>query len=274
MVWPLALLLAAQSVFPAKIVPKTPEPGLVLARVNGVAITAADAAPFLWEWRGKEVVEDLIAYHMALQEATKLGVSVSDEEIEKDIERRLGLIRQGLQQGQTLEDALQAQGFGRSRFYVRLKSEMLLDRIALATFQPTAWVRVSAIVVPVDAPSGAEVARATARANEAYEKLGAGGSWADVMAGYGLPSERQGLLDWMPIAEFPQPAQTQFASLARGGYTRPTQTARGIEVFRLDVRGAEATADELELLRQAHLARFRPAVVERIRRESKVERPK
>ena len=67
---------------PAKYRTTPPAGNTVVARVGGVDITAADVEPLLWEWRGQDAMQDLIAYQLVRAEAQKQRIDVAEKEIE------------------------------------------------------------------------------------------------------------------------------------------------------------------------------------------------
>lgn len=270
----LALGYAAfQAAFPNRHLKPPPNPTTVLAKVNGVAITAGDALAYLWEWRGDDVLKEMIAYRIAADEAAKLGVSVSDAEVDRAVDRILKAERETLAPGERLEDSLLARGFTRSRWFVRTRSELLLDRICLKSLDPKAWIRVSAMVfVPTIAgEAGTNVAEAAA--NQAIARLRQGVAWSTVFREDARDLRpRFGLEDWWTIAFFPEDARRKLGEAGVGGVVGPIRTGRGVEVFRVEGLGESAQGDERALLEHAHLRRNRDALIERLRREHKVER--
>lgn len=264
---------ALQASFPTRHLGVPPGPGAVLATVNGVAITSEDALAYLWEWRGNDVLQELIAYRIVADEAAKLGVTVTDAEVDRAVDARLKEERTALTPGRTLEDALQAQGFARSRWFVRLKSELLFDRICAKSLDPKAWIRVSAMVFQPTSPGEGGLGVAEAVANKAIERLRQGVAWSTVYAEDARDARpRLGLEDWWPTAFFPEDARAKLLEAGVGGVVGPVRTGRGVEVFRVEGLGESAKGDERTLLEHAHLVRSRDAVLERLRKAYKVER--
>ena len=62
---------------------KAPTPDTVLAKVNGIAIRAKDVEDLLWDVRGEEILNDVMFYQVAKMEADKLGIVVTNAEVEK-----------------------------------------------------------------------------------------------------------------------------------------------------------------------------------------------
>ncbi|MCW5943079.1 MAG: hypothetical protein KIS66_12665 [Fimbriimonadaceae bacterium] len=264
--------LAGQAQLPNRHLGAPPGPKTELVRVNGVAITGEDLAAYLWEWRGADVLQEVVAYRIAADEAAKQGVTVSDAEVDKAVDRRLQTMREALSPGKTLEDALQEQGFSRSRLFVRQKSEALLDRICLKTLDPKTWIRVSAMIFPPQGPGEAGLGIAESIAHKAIERLRQGVSWTTVYTDARDPRPRLGLEDWWPTAFFPDEARGLLLTAGVGAVVGPVRTGRGVEVFRVEGLGETAKGDERTLLERAHLTRNRDALIERLRSEYKVER--
>ena len=73
------LALQGQSQFPTKHVTPKPEPGKVIAKVNGQDITAAELEGYLWDWTAKAALEDLIVYKLVVIEADRLAIKLDAE---------------------------------------------------------------------------------------------------------------------------------------------------------------------------------------------------
>src|SRR5687767_4726488 len=81
---------------PAQHLPVKPLPGKDVARVNGVEIKASEVEPLLWDWRGQEVVEDLITYQLIRGEAHRNKVQLTELEVLKSLDDQLTAMKQTL----------------------------------------------------------------------------------------------------------------------------------------------------------------------------------
>ncbi|MBX3118044.1 MAG: peptidylprolyl isomerase [Fimbriimonadaceae bacterium] len=260
---------------PAKYQPSLPEPTKVVARVDGKDITAGELMPLLWDWRANEVLEDVIQLRLIKIQAEKLQVTVSQEEIESSLAKQLESVKANLQPGQDLEAYIREQGFPRSRLYLRLHAELLLDKIVLKSFDPNRYVEISTIIVRPKSEAASDLAEAIKKAQEAYDLLKNGSKWEDVLKRYANEPEAltaNGRLGWRMMGVFPKPVQEDLINIKAGDYTRPAQTQNGIQIFRLDRRGKDATGAELEDLKNQHRSEARATILEQIRKDTKIER--
>jgi foldase protein PrsA len=280
MLWqlPLLSLLAAQASLldvPARYLPTAPARDQVVARVNGVEVKAQDVEKLLWSWRGNEVLQDVVSAMLIQQEAQRVGAQVSDEEVEAELQAQLRGFEQQLQGQAPLDQALMDQGFPRSRLYLRIHTQMLADKIALRQFDPAEFVSISTIVIQPESEQASAVALAISRAEEVYQKLQGGLPWAEAVAQATTNEavrKNDGFLGWRQLSLFPQSARAEFATLRIGGVTKPVQTDNGIQIFRLEKLGRDASEEERVELREAYLSSARQALVQRLRSEAKIEK--
>lgn len=259
---------------PKRFVTQKPKPTAVLAKVGGVPVRASDIESYLWDWRAYEVVQDAVTHQMIAAEAKKQKVAATDAEIQKDLNRQLEAIRSQLKTGQTLQKAMLEQGFTRSRLYLRVKSEVLLNKITMKSFDPKGFVKVSTIIIRARSEQTAELAVAVRRADEAYAALKSGEPWNDVLSRYtDDPStlQSQGLLGWRDLGAFPPSVKQELQSLKPGGITKPAQTQNGIQIFRIEALGTSAEGPVMDDLKQAFLVGSRQKVLDRIRTQTPVE---
>lgn len=275
---PLALALLgiqAQALdLPKKFLSPRPKPAAVVAKVNGDPIRAQDLESYLWDWRAFEAAQDLTSYQMVAAEARRQKVSVTDAEVQQELDKNLEQLRKELRPGQTLQGLLLERGFPKSRLYLRVKTERLLNKLVLKAFDPKPFVRVSTIVVRPLTERATDVAQALQRADDAYNALKNGEPWGDVLARHtdDTPTlQNGGLLGWREIRAFPPTVQQEMATLKPGGFTKPAQTANGIQIFRLEAVGAGATGAQLEELRNAYLQGTRQKFFEDLRARTKIE---
>jgi len=277
---PFALLIVsasalAQVSIPAKYRTATPKSTAVVAKVNGTAITAADVEPMLWNWYGKQAIEDMMSYVLVTQDAAKRGIVISDAEVDKaihDYVLEVQKTRPGTEQDVT--NFLNSQGFTTSRLYVRLKSTLLIDRIVTADFHKDRFVKVATIIVKPASASASVVADAIKRCQSAYDDLKAGKPWDTVLMSMtndkGL-IESHGVIGWRELGLFPQSAQDEMATLKLGQYTHPVQTQFGIQIFRIDARGQDASATEIAQLKSSYITAARPSYMKDLKAKSSIQ---
>lgn len=261
--------LSAGSIKPA------PKPDAVVATVNGVPIKAKDVDDLLWSWRGQEVIDEIVGYQMALQEAKKRKVSVSKAEVDKELNLTLEQTKKTLPQGQTLEAWMHAQGFTRQRLFMRVATGLLIDKMVLQSFDAKAWVKVSTMIFrPFDASTGA-LSDAIGRADKAYGRLRSGEAWEAVLKS--VTNEEaairsNGLLGWRTLDLFPETVRVTLSTATPGTVAQPIQTQSGIQIFRFELRGTNAKGEELEELKASHIQAGRGLMLQELRNKTKIER--
>jgi foldase protein PrsA len=242
-----------------------PKSTQAIGKVNGKTITAAEIEPFLWEWYGKAAAQDAMAYVVISQEAQRRQLTVNDAEVEKQIDIEIAAMQKdpSATQSQTA-DVLSRQGFTRSRLYLRVKENMLLDKIILADFDKHKFVKVSTILVRTSGADAGQLAAAIKKCQDAYDQLKSGQDWDKVLASTTTDQKllsRKGALGWREVTVFPESVQKEITTLAVGGYTHPAQTSFGIQLFRVDAHGVDAKNDEIQSLKSLYLREVRPKVV-------------
>ena len=247
----------------------------VIAKVNGHPLTVGDIDPYLWDWRHKEVEQDFINYLMVKTAADAAGISVTPEEVQSALDAFLKRYQATLRPGQTLADALDAQGSSQSRLFLREESQLLLKKLMLKGFSSADYVKVSTVIFGGPADKGDLLAQDLKKANDAYSSLQKGGSWKAALAqGTTHPGadNPDGSLGWRPKSVFPKDARDQFAGLAPGGFTKPEQTPFGVQIFRLDELGANAKGQDASDLATYFLDSNRTSFLQQLRQRTKIER--
>ena len=254
--------------------PPKPLPDAVLATLDGAPITAAEIEPYLWAWKTRDVVREVADHRMVLEAATKRGVGASDAEVKARLQLQLTAIASNLPPGQTVEAYLEGRGLNVPHLAVLSRSAVLLDKIAEGEFKPSGYVRVQTIVVPTKGDTTDALSGAIRKADLAYAALQAGKPWEAVLKANGAdPSvaETGGLLGWKSLDLFPESVRAAFATMRPLGYTKPTQTPNGIQIFRLVARGEAATPAEAADLKRQFVEGYRAVILQRIRSEARIE---
>ncbi len=274
-----AAFLAGQAVFvlnvPGRLLKPVPTPDQVLAKVGGTPITAKDVEPLLWEWRGKDALQDLISLQIAQVAADKAGVTVSDAEVQARLDEVMEGIRTRLQPGETLEQAMADEGTSPSRLYLRLRAETLLNRLVLGSFHQPDFVKVKTLIVPLAGSETKDLKAAIQTAELAYEEATKGKGWSEAIRRFAEDEgarQSDGLLGWRHWDAFPEGLRTTVMALPQGGISKPAQTAHGIQMFLVEKLGKDAKGKDLEELREAFVRSERPDLVKKLRAEVPVER--
>lgn len=98
----------------------------VAASVNGKQINRLELIRELEKKEGKRALENLISEELILQEAEKRNVSVTNEEVDREI----GTIEKTIKnQGQNLDDLLTLQGLTRQQLNDEVRVQLVLKRL-------------------------------------------------------------------------------------------------------------------------------------------------
>jgi parvulin-like peptidyl-prolyl isomerase len=268
----LAAIVALQ--VPQKHLAPPPKPEQVLATVNGKPITAGQVAPLLWQWRGEEALQDLISYQTVVSEAHRVGVSVTDAQVEKALDEQLVMLKKDPQVGD-LDQWMRDNGFTRSRLFLRKKAELLLDELVAKGFNAQNYVKVSTIMIKPANEQATSLASAITKAQAAYDRLKAGESWDKVLPAYVTDAnviKSKGLLGWRSLDAFPDSVRRELGTLPIGSVTQPAQTQFGIQLFRVEARGGSATEQQLTELKAFYNQTARNDYLQKLRSSTKVER--
>jgi parvulin-like peptidyl-prolyl isomerase len=271
-----SLLPQFKSDVPAKYLVPAPKSTDVVAKVDGVEIRASEVEGLLWEWRAQEVAADLISYQVIKNAAVKEGVTATEAEVQKALDDQLAQFTPAVLQGKTLDQYLIENGFTRSRLWLRLRTEVLLNKIAAKDFKSDEYVKISTIVVRPVSTSTQALTDAAKKADLFYDMLTTKKeSWEKVLnmsTTDPRTQESKGLVGWRRIDAFPALVQEEFKTLKSGGITKPTTTANGIQIFRIELLGKNAKAQDLSDAEAVHVGSNKATVANRIRSEAKIER--
>lgn len=259
---------------PKRYLAAKPKPDAVLAKVGGVPIRAQDLEPYLWDWRAYEAIQDVLTFQMIATEAKRLKIVADPVAVERELNRQLEAAKTRLQPGQTVTQSLLEQGFPKSRLWLRIQTEQLLDKLVLQSFAPKNYVKVSTIIVRVRTGLTTDLADAIRRAEDAHTALKNGEPWGDVLSRYtDDPStlQNQGLLGWRELSAFPAVVQQEMGLLHPGGITRPAQTSNGIQIFRVEAFGKTAEGAQLQELKEAFKNGSRQKYLDDLRKRIKTE---
>ena len=270
-----AALFAQKGEIPDKYLLPAPASDKVVARVDGVSIKASEVEALLWEWRGQEALADLISFRMMKNAAEKMKITVSDVDVQKELDTQISQISPAATGGKPVDVYLLEQGFTKSRLWLRIKTELLLNKMASKDFAAADYVKVSTIVVRPESTSTAAMAAAAKKADVFYDMLNKGESWDKVLRLSTIDErtvESKGLVGWRRIEAFPFEIQQEFLKAKAGGFTKPKQTNNGFQIFRLEMLGKDAKDQDLADAETIHIQSTKPTIASKIRTESKVER--
>lgn len=271
--WALLALQTPVPDLPKQHLKAKPRATAVVAQVGNVAIKASDLERYLWDWRAREALQDLITHQMIVNEARRLKVTVTNAAVQKELDKQLAEVKAALPPGETLEASIRDRGFPRSRLFLRIKSEQLLNAIVLKSFDRKNYVKVSTILIRPRTEQASDLAEALRRAESAYSALINGEPWSDVLSRHTEDAgalQADGSIGWKEHGAFPPTVRQEMARQKPGAITKPAQTANGIQIFRLDARGESATGTVLEELKAAYLQVVRPGYLEDLKKRTKI----
>lgn len=272
----LALLVPPSSAhgLPDRYLPAKPAPDAVIAKVNGEEIRAKDLESLIWQWTAQQAATEVVTHMLVRQDAVAQGVSVTDEQVEAALNERMEVARRQVPTGQTLEQVMRDSGLTRSRLYLRVKTDLLMEGVITKSFSASNFVRVSTIIVPIENAQIEALGKAIRTAQGAYDRLKKGDKWDDVLAATTTNEnvlQSKGLLGWRELTAFPAPVQEELKSIQIGDVTKPAQTQNGIQLFRLEGRGVNASKDEVAELRKMVLQGGRERYLNGLRSKARIE---
>lgn len=255
--------------------PVHPAPDAVVATIDGAPITAAEIDPYLWERYSRAVIDEMVGHRLIAAEAKRKAVTATDAEVKALVDQQIASVKANLPPGETLESVLRSPAVGgMGRLELVARSSILVDKLAGLDFKPDGYVKVATIVFPTNGDTTDALTKAIKNADTAYASLGAGKSWETVLRQYEKDDrvvKSGGLIGWKAEGAFPASVQASFATLKPLGYTKPTQTPNGIQIFRILARGASSSSTDLAELKAQYVAGARAGVVARLRAAAKVE---
>lgn len=275
-----ALALAIQklpmSEVPTTILKPVPAKETVLMKVNGKEIKASDIEALLWDWRQDDILNDLVNFRVVRDAAALANITATDQEIAEAKKKLMEALATTLTQGQTIQQLMEQEGTTDSRLYLRVHTEVLLRKLILKGFNKNDFVDISTIVIR-HTTDGADTKRALEAADSAYKELQEGKSWDDVMKKV-VTDERaitaKGKVGWRFLSAFPTTVRDEIVTGKKGHITKPAMTSNGVQIFRVDNKGMEATGENLAILEEWYVNAMRQDTVAKLRANAKIERVK
>ena len=215
----------------------------VMATVNGKKITANDITVRLWEAQGNQILNELIAERVLLDEAAKQKITVSDENINAFYERSLG--------GRSKQDAakdLARIGLTEKDIKLRLKNQAIMNELIIKLggisvsedeisdaysngkdkLVKTETYNISQIIVPTKEEAGQIIDELLQNSKADFSEMSAARS-----ADPGL-RERRGLVGDVARGQLPQNIENELFSLRPGQLSRVMATGSGYSVFKIN----------------------------------------
>lgn len=269
----ISFLVAARQT-PVIVVPPPPAPNQTVETVNGQAITSKELEPFLWDWYGSQVEQVIATLTVIDQAASQHKVAVTEKEIEDDAQKTYKQTMMRAPSGQDPNKWMKDHGAPISAFRYRARMELLLEKLAMLDFKPELYVKVSRLVIQPKDETTAGVKAAATAADEAEVALQKGEPWASVVARNSTNPQtaaNHGELGWLPIAAFPQEVQQQFATMKLNTYTKPVSLQGAWQIFLLEVRGKDASPQEIAELKQTNLHQLVQDELSKLQKAAKIE---
>ncbi|CAN5519345.1 hypothetical protein BH11ARM1_BH11ARM1_11920 [soil metagenome] len=274
----LALIVASLLMVPLQVPQQhiSPRPVAkdVLATVNGVQITGAQVEPLLWDWRGHEVLQDLISFELVRAESHRLNIQVPEIQVLKVIDDQMIAMRANVPKGKDVNQALREQGYPMSRLYISVKGDLMLQALAERRFDPKGFANVSTMIFPIASAAATDINAAITAAQAAAKRLNDGEKWEDVVKSTQTDDrlvQTNGVLGWRLFSAFPEPARAELMSGPVGKVTTPVQTAAGIQIFRLDSKGSQAKPEEVSELKDIYMRNAKTEILAGLRAKAKIE---
>ncbi len=250
----------------------------VVAKVNGEAITGADVAQFIWEWRGNDVINTLMIFKLIDQEAKKRGVVVIDAEVKKMMNEQLKDLKSRMPKGHTLDQELMALNNSWSRVYVQLRATLQLDKITEKGLKKSDLIQSAQIVVRVPGNTPEEQAKNKEATLEAANKIVAeirgGMKWDDAVQKYSedpFTKGKGGDLGWKWRDELdPKFAEAVF-KLKPGDIADAVETPGGYQIIRATKFGTGATPAEYQAATKRITDMRRSMLVRELQEKAKME---
>ncbi|MCS7301583.1 MAG: peptidylprolyl isomerase [Fimbriimonadales bacterium] len=229
----------------------------IVATVNGEPIRASELLQYTYDWFAASAVEDMILVRIIEQEARKEGVSVSDADVESRVKQQLQNAEAQVPPGMSLDDFLKRNQFSRSRLYMRVRAQMLAEKLVERNIALDDFVEYSQIVIRIqgNTPEQQEenAPAAEAKAREAYEKIQQGLDFAEAVKEYSedpFSKDRGGKLNWQNRTFLTAELREKLDMLQPGQVSEPFRGMGGWMIVRKERTGSMASPEEQKDLRE------------------------
>ncbi len=217
----------------------------------------------------QQILETLIVQQVQLQRAERIGIRISDEQLNGALARLAE--RNGIPFSQ-LPAALAADGISYAGFREQLRREMTIDalrqrdvlgRIDVSEREIKRWLEqhdaarggqvdydISQILVTLPEDSGPEqIEAARERAAAIHARLEAGAEFAElaVAESSGQQALTGGRLGWRRGSQLPEQFAAAIRALDVGEFSAPIRSSSGFHIFRVnDIRGGDERVIQLQ----------------------------
>jgi parvulin-like peptidyl-prolyl isomerase len=263
---PTASPTAGQSASPGAVA-ASPAPGAVAARVDGEAVYRAEVERTLGFSRlsakaltYKQALEATVRTHLLRKEAARLGITVTDSQVEA----RLAQVATGLGGTAALQQSLLAVGLTLADYRLELHDGLISEQLGARKF-PAAAPTSAQILAFYKAHRGqlttpaavrlAEIVVKTQSLGQAViKRLRQGYPFAEVARAYSMDPESAsgGVIGWVTTSSLPPTLSKALAKARRGVIVGPVQAVGGWHVLKLLGRRAASVRS---------LSAARPAIV-------------
>jgi len=222
-----------------------------------------------------QILESLVVQQVQMQRAERLGIRISDEQLNLALER---VAARNEIPFANLPATLAAEGIDYTAFREQLRREMTIEalrqrdvnaRIQVSESEIERWLEqneanlgnqldydVSQILIALPAnPDQEELSSARARADEVYARLQDGEDFAElaVAESAGQQALSGGRLGWRRGSRLPQQFASAIQSLSPGEVSAPIQSSSGFHIFRVnETRGGDERVVQMQT-RASHI---------------------
>ena len=216
-----------------------------------------------------QILESLVVQQVQMQRAERLGIRISDEQLNLALER---VAARNEIPFANLPATLASEGIDYTAFREQLRREMTIEalrqrdvtaRIQVSESEIERWLEqneanlgnqldydVSQILIALPAnPNQEQLSSARARADEVYARLQAGDDFAElaVAESAGQQALSGGRLGWRRGSRLPQQFAAAIQSLSTGEVSAPIQSSSGFHIFRVnEVRGGDERVVQMQ----------------------------
>ena len=254
--------------------PSPPSPDTVVARVDGVAISAAEVSAMLWDSVAQQVTQEIAMNRLVRSEAAAKNVVVAPAEVDRANDEQLARFKAGLPDGMDMDAALRERGLSRARIRLAVETDIYGSRLCAVQMKLTDFAKLSTIGVKADPNSPTEQEAARVKLQSALDRLKKGDKWDVVLKATtedAAFTQNMGDLGWRGYDNFPEAVRPLIRALKPGEYTQPIATPYGMQIFRVDQLGTSATRDEAETLRARYVQTNKAAYLEALRKSDRIK---
>ncbi|MER3401822.1 MAG: hypothetical protein C4336_03375 [Armatimonadota bacterium] len=257
--------------------PALPASDTVVATVNDEPIRASELLQVTYDWFAATAIEDLIIARLVEQEARKHGITVSHEEVEARVLQQVQNAEAQMPPGMSLEDFLKRNQFPPSRLYMRVRIQMLAEKLVEREVDLNGFVEYSQIVIRIQGTNPEEqeknAGQAEEKARKAYEALKNGLDFAEAVKEYSedpFSKDRGGKMPWQNKQFLVPDIRSQLEKLQPGQYSEPFRTMAGYMIVKLERTGAQASPEEQAELRQQGVRMGLSDYIRRLQSQAKI----